>query len=105
MPTPTRKIRDGHDADSCLDAVATSGMTLTSWAHAHGVDARSLNMWRVIRSRRRSTAQPSLRLVELLPVHPPAPPFRVQVADVVVDVPGDFDADALSRLIGVLRRC
>ena len=42
-----RKIRDRQDALTCLEAVQTSGMRLTPWARAHGVDARSLNCWRL----------------------------------------------------------
>jgi hypothetical protein len=107
MPAHARKIRDAHDADACLDAVAASGLSLKAWANAHGIDGRSLNMWRLNRGRAASMLPTSLRLVELLPVQHPAPArdFRVHVDDLVVDVPVGFDADALGRLVAVLRRC
>ena len=47
----TRKIRDEADAKACLAAVRAAGGDRLRWAHAHPVDARSLNMWRVVLER------------------------------------------------------
>ncbi len=107
MPASSRKIRDATDADACLAALGASGLSLTAWAHAHGVDARSLNMWRINRARSVSPPPPApLRLVELVAARPAEPPsLRVHVDDLVVEVPSGFDADALGRLVAVLRRC
>lgn len=108
MPAPARKIRDPNDADACLAAVEASGLSLKAWANTHGVDGRSLNMWRINRQRTSTTPiSTSLRLVELLPMQRPQPvrDFHVHVADLVVDVPHGFDADALGRLVATLRRC
>ncbi|MCB9508468.1 MAG: hypothetical protein H6697_12500, partial [Myxococcales bacterium] len=109
MPAPARKIRDADDADACLAALHASGLPLKAWANAHGIDGRSLNMWRL--NRQRTTVAPPastpFRLVELLPVERPEPvaDFRVHIDDLVVCVPAGFDADALGRLVAVLRRC
>lgn len=107
MPAPARKIRDAQDADACLDAVEASGQSLKAWANAHGVDGRSLHIWRLNRRRRVAVPPTALRLIELVPVDRPhqARGFRVHVHDLVVDVPATFDADALGRLVAVLRRC
>jgi hypothetical protein len=55
MTAPARKIRDAHDANACLDAVAASGLSLKAWANAHGVNGRSLNATRASDSSDRST--------------------------------------------------
>ena len=65
-----RKLRDRQDALACLEALDTSGMTLTPWARAHGVDARSLHCWRLNLGGRRDTS----RLVELVPESPASQP-------------------------------
>jgi hypothetical protein len=108
MTAPARKIRDAHDANACLDAVAASGLSLKAWANAHGVNGRSLNAWALNLGRLRSSPLTApLRLVEVVPVQSAAsvPDFRLHVDDLVVDVPAAFDADALGRLVAVLRRC
>lgn len=38
-----RKVRDAADAEACLAAAESSGMARAAWAHANGVNARSLN--------------------------------------------------------------
>lgn len=107
MPAPVRKIRDANDADACLSALADSGLSLKAWANTHGVDGRSLNMWRLNRQRTTSSLPTPLRLVELLPMQRPEPTrdLRLHVGQIVVDVPASFDTDALIRLVSVLRRC
>jgi transposase-like protein len=47
-----RKIVDDADARRCLAAVAASGRPRATWAREHGVDARSLNAWRITLARR-----------------------------------------------------
>ena len=59
-----RKIRDEADAQACLSAQASSGLTLSAWARREGIDGRSLNLWRVNLARWGASA-PRARLVEL----------------------------------------
>lgn len=100
-----RKIRDRQDALACLEALDASGMTLTPWARAHGVDARSLNCWRLNLGWRADKH----RLVELVPGAPPTalPRARyiVRVEDVEVEVDDHFREDTLARLLDVLAPC
>ena len=65
---PGRKIADETDAHACLEAAMRSGLARAEWARAHGVDARSLNAWRLNLERRSAeAAKPSeLRLFELV---------------------------------------
>ena len=103
-----RRIRDRADARACLVAVATSGLTRRDWAVANGVDARSLNMWRVILERQRRTdVRGGLRLVELVAEEPPAPLARyvVRVGTAEVEVDGGFDERTLRRLLRVVASC
>ena len=105
-----RKIRDRADAECCLDAVAGSRLALREWAHQHDVDARSLNMWRVLRDRRSPRVPPAvapLRLVELVAPEPVAVPplYRIRIGPFEVEVDGDFDAQVLARLLHVARTC
>ena len=59
-----RKIRDAADAADCLAAAAALGQAPTPWARANGVDARSLNAWRVGPPKR---GPARVALVELVP--------------------------------------
>lgn len=68
-----RKVLNEQDARRCLNAVNASRRELGAWAREHGVDGRSLNLWRVNLERRgvprdRAAAP---KLVELV-VAPPA---------------------------------
>ena len=47
-----RKIRDEADAHRCLRAAGSAGGSDVEWANAHGVDARSLQAWRMNLGRR-----------------------------------------------------
>jgi hypothetical protein len=100
-----RKIRDVGDARECLDAARASGLARAQWAHENGVDARSLNAWRLNLERRRR--RPTLRVVELVPAAPAttASPLRVQCGPFVIEVAPDFDDDALARLLAVMASC
>lgn len=64
-----RKIKDDADAEACLRAAEASGLPRSAWAWANGIDARSLNIWRVIRAHKhdRGRVSPPLRMVELAP--------------------------------------
>ncbi len=97
-----RKIIDEHDARTCLEEAARSGMTAGQWSREHGVDGRSLHAWKLNLARRGGHAP--LRLVELLPavVSRTVSPMRVSCGPFVVEVPADFDEDGLVRLLGVV---
>lgn len=107
-----RKVFNEQDARRCLSAVKASRRELGAWAREHGVDGRSLNLWRVNLKRRgvlrvRATAP---KLVELV-VAPAAvvvdrrAPFVLRVVDVELEVGDNFDEALLRRLIGVLKSC
>lgn len=97
-----RKIADAADARRCLAACASSGGSRVEWARRHGVDARSLNMWRLNLGQRE--VRP--RLVELVPTATRSTaPFVVRLGELAVDVPADFDSDALRRLLAVVAPC
>jgi hypothetical protein len=97
-----RKIEDEADARRCLAAVKAAGGDSAAWANANGVDARSLNAWRVNLSRRGAP-----KLVELVPSTPHRPPARyaVAVGDVRVEFDDGFSGDTLLRVMQVLRSC
>lgn len=108
---PGRKITDETDAHTCLEAAARSGLPRAQWAHAHGVDARSLNAWRVNLGRRQQRADepPALRLVELVTGPEPIPAtgsgIRVRVGALVVELDRGFDAATLDRLLDLVAPC
>ena len=102
-----RKLKDEAEARSALAAIAASGQSGVEWAHANGVDARSLHGWRMtLRRRERGENRPGLRLVELV-----APPpsvearYRIRVGELVVEVDDRFEPETLRRLLGVVSRC
>jgi hypothetical protein len=99
-----RKIEDEADARRCLAAVKASGGDGVAWANANGVDARSLNAWRVNLSRR--DAQPP-KLVELVPTTPcrPLARYAIAVGDLRVEFDDGFSGDTLFRVMQVLRSC
>ena len=112
-----RKLRNAEEARQCLLAVQNSGVTRVAWAHAHGIDARSLNAWRLVLQRgekgsrpRRPPppAPPDLRLVEWVPADDPtAPPpcFVVRCGRFAVELDAQFDEAALRRLLCVVASC
>ena len=100
---PRRKIRDGLDAERCLEAAKASGLGRAEWARRNGVDGRSLNAWRVNLSR--GSAEP-LRLVELLaPPHPSTGRYVVHVGELSVEVDDAFREETLARLLRVVSAC
>jgi hypothetical protein len=98
-----RKIRDRADAEACLMAAEAAGVPLTEYAQQEGIDGRSLHAWHLnlSRCRRRS---PSLRLVELVPEHPPAR-YVVRCHGFEVEVDSSFDGPTLRRLLRVVATC
>lgn len=104
---PGRKILDEADARACLDAARASGLTRTEWAHDNGVNARSLNAWRLNLDRRDAPSRP-VDFLELVPAtasSSPRPRLRVRHGDLVVEVPADFDDDHLLRVLRVVAAC
>ena len=102
-----RKIRNRHDAEECLSAVSVSGLSRVDWARTNGVNARSLNMWRLNIMRGERHASPSiLHLVELVPSEQPERlGYLIRVGSYEIEVNADFDEGALRRILGVLRAC
>jgi hypothetical protein len=101
-----RKIEDAAEARACLAAAKASRQKRADWARAHGIDARSLNAWRL--NLERAAVQPTeLRLVELVPTraHHARARYSVRVADMVIEVDDAFDDDVLRRLISVVASC
>jgi len=106
-----RKVFNEQDARRCLTAVKASRCELGAWAQEHGVDGRSLNLWRLNLERRGvlrvRTAAP--KLVELV-VAPPAvagtrAPFVLRIGGVELEVGDHFEETSLRRLVGVLKSC
>ena len=110
---PGRRIADEHDARSCLEGVARSGLPRVEWAHAHGVDARSLNAWRLNLERRAAAASSApLRLVELVAREEPtessksvASGVRIEVDGLVIQLDRGFDSEVLFKLLDMVAPC
>ena len=105
---PGRKIVDEADAHACLNAVAESCQPRAAWARAHGVDARSLNAWRLILERRKDVADlPTLRLLELVPksTEPAQSGVRIRVGGLVVELDRTFDHEVLAAVLDVVVPC
>ncbi len=116
-----RKIEDERDARVCLGQVNASGRPLTEWAREHGIDARSLNIWKVNMDRDARPQQPATtagpRFVEIVAgpvdsvVHAttagPSKSGRyiVVIGDMRVEIDDGFCAQTLTRLISTLRSC
>lgn len=97
-----RKVRDAREAAQLLAAQADSGLSMSAWCAAEGIDGRSLSAYR--------SHLPAVRLLELA-VPPVATPtsapavYRLVVADVVLELDDGFRADTLARLLDVVRAC
>lgn len=120
-----RKIGDELEARRCLNEVDRSGMRPRDWAHSQGIDARSLNIWRVIlgrkggaaaprRARSRPVAVTAAGLVELVPTsRSSAPPsvvasaarYVLEIGTARIEFGDDFSAATLVRVLEVLRAC
>jgi transposase-like protein len=101
-----RKLRDAQEARRCLREVAESGRSRAEWAQENGVDARSLNAWR-LNLERRADARTAPRLVELVaaPGTRSSARYTVRVGELAVEVDDGFDDEVLRRLISVVASC
>ena len=107
---PGRKIRNEAEAQQCLDRVAASNLTRVDWARQQGIDARSLNAWRLILERRQAqdeTQTDRLQLIELVPSAPPATsrPLTLRCGAWSIDVAADTDLVLLGKVLGVVEAC
>lgn len=106
-----RKVFNEQDARRCLAAVKSSRVDLGTWARAHGVDGRSLNLWRANLARRGTVrvraAAPRLVEVVVAPAQgaDPRAPFLLRIGGVELEVGASFDEGALRRLVGLLKSC
>lgn len=102
-----RKIRDEADARKCLAGVERAGGDSVAWAREHGVDARSLNAWRVNLGRRGTKRRgPPLSLVELVPPTQAATArYALEVGGVRVEFDDGFAPETLRRVVAALRPC
>lgn len=104
-----RKITDQREAEACLAAAEASGLGRAAWAHRQGIDARSLNAWRLNLERGRTkvtSGVPELRVLELVPSSVvSATRYEVRCGPFVVEVGDDFDERVLSRLLAVVAGC
>ncbi len=90
-----RKVPDAETARAWLDAAARSGLARAAWCAATGVDARSLQCWRLALDRR--AARSASPFGEWVPrsdspasARPAHAPLRVHVGDAIVEVPWGF---------------
>ena len=107
---PGRKIRDEAEAQQCLDRVAASHLTRVAWARQQGIDARSLNAWRLILERRQAQDEAQtdcLQLIELVPSKPPktSRPLTLRCGAWSIDVTADTDLGLLGKVLGVVEAC
>jgi hypothetical protein len=107
-----RKIRDEADARACLTAARKTHGSRVAWARANGVDARSLNAWRVALMRRGkkkgrpSPAAASARLVELVPRGPLLPArYVLEMGVARIEFDDGFSAETLLRAVRAVRAC
>ena len=106
-----RRIFNEYDAQRCLAAIRRTGAPLGAWARAHGIDGRSLNLWRANlarRGQRRARPTPA-QVIELVPVASRTAvarvPFVVRVAGAELEVGADFDDESLGRLVRLRKSC
>ena len=105
--SPRRKVPDAETARTWLAAAERSGLTRVQWCAEEGVDARSLQAWRITLARR--TARSQALFVEWVP-RPVAPaaapsPLRMHVGDVVIEVTPGFHTGSLAEVLRVVRGC
>lgn len=105
-----RRIRNEAEALSCLEAADRSGLGRVAWCRRMGVDARSLNAWRLNLARRGGPAPSAAgpRLVELVvgdPLPERASVIRVLHGSYVVECDGLVDGEALRRVLWAVSQC
>ena len=85
-----------------------SGLTANEFAAELGINARTLSYWkyRLKKEDRVEAAAPAFVEAAVMPAQPASrcgQPVEVFIGDVRLQVPLDFDADQLTRLIAVVR--
>jgi hypothetical protein len=103
-----RKVANQDEAVQLLGEAESSGLGRAAWARRHGVDPRSLNVWR-LNLARRAEALPTLRLVELVPTAPARQPgatgVRLRVGADMVELEAAFDDATLPLVLAVVAAC
>ena len=85
------------DARYALERWKASGLSLTEFARLHALCVQRLRRWS------RDLEETAPRFVKVVVREPkPASVLRVCVGRAVIEVPSDFDAQALERLVEVL---
>jgi hypothetical protein len=87
-----------------LAKVTESGRPLAACSRDHGIDGRSLNVWKV-NLERREVAALKPRFVELVPRTSVSARYAVIVGDVRTEVDDSFRPETLVRLVVALRSC
>jgi len=101
-----RKVRDAVEAAELLDAVEASQMERSDWARSNGINARSLNAWRLILGRHRQAPPSPLRLVELVAASEASQtPLVVRCGPFAVEVGPDVDEELLRRVLATVASC
>lgn len=105
-----RKVRDAEEARQLLIDVELHGMTRRELCRDRGVDARSLNAWRVNLERKSGPgrASPPVRLVELVVEKPPvaaSSSFRVWHGDFAVEFDGAAEAEVIRKVLWAVSQC
>jgi transposase-like protein len=104
-----RKITNEGEARQLLAEATRRGVDRVSFARQRGIDARSLNAWRINLERRAHVEEPPpLRLLELVPqaAHEPRrQPYRIHVDGVVIEVPFDCPPATLAALVRAVGAC
>lgn len=101
-----RKINDETEAIESLDSIARTGLELTAWCRARGIDARSLSGWQqVLEARGYEPPQvPEFIEVVRVPVERDAH-YAIRHGAFTVELHGGFDDDELGRLLRVVAAC
>ena len=104
-----RKISCEIEARSALKAIARAGISIKTWARAHGVDGRSLHAWEMALTRRaQGVVRPrrTAALVELVPATPlSSARYVMRVGEISFEFGEDASEEMLRRAIGVVRSC
>ena len=100
MAARRRKVT-AEEAAEMVSAWRTSQLALPEWCATHGIDGRSLRYWAG-----RLSMPTAIHMVEVTAALPrERPTLRVSIDDVNIEVPDDFTADTLARVLSVVRGC